>query len=267
MGKKYEITKETMSDVNGKTLYRIKALTDFGNVRKGDFGGFVENESNLSQEGYCWIYGNAICCDNAIIYENAILCENAYVYGNSMVHENATICGSAKVYGNTTIGGNTIIRGYSRILGSAKVYGNTNISGNTIIGDNSRIYGNAVIYGDSKILGRSRIFGNAILENVESSDYARIYGDVNISDNIDICDDANIKNNKSFLYISCAMGKITIFRTITNKIIVKNHLQKWVLEDFEKEVNTFIETKPNAKYLGGLELLSIIQLAKVYFEK
>ena len=238
MGKKYEITKETMNDVNGKTLYRIKALTDFGNVRKGDFGGFVENESNLSQEGYCWIYGNAICCDNAIIYENAILCENAYVYGNSMVHENATICGSAKVYGNTTIGGNTII------------------------GDNSRIYGYAIIYGNSKILGRSRIFGNAVLGNVESSDYARIYGDVNISDNIDICDDANIKDNKSFLYISCAYGKITIFRTITNKIIVKNHLQKWVLEDFEKEVNTFIETKPNAK-----ELLSIIQLAKVYFEK
>ena len=35
MGKKYEITKETMNDVNGKTLYRIKALTDFGNDRKG----------------------------------------------------------------------------------------------------------------------------------------------------------------------------------------------------------------------------------------
>lgn len=242
MGKKYEITKETMKiiDDNGgeKTIHRIIALKDFGNVRKGEFGGFVENESNLSQEGDCWIFHNAICCGNAIVYENAILCGNAYVYGNAMVHENATICGSAKVYGNT------IIRG------------------NTIIGDNSRIYGNAVIYGNSKILGRSRIFGNAILENVESSDYARIYGDVNISDNIDICDDANIKNNKSFLYISCAYGKITIFRTITNKIIVKNHLQKWVLEDFEKEVNRTIETNPNAK-----ELLSIIQLAKVYFEK
>ena len=264
MEKKYEITKETMKVIgnNGKkTLHRIKALKDFGNVKKGDFGGFVENESNLSQEGDCWIFDNAICCGNAIVYENAIVGENA------MVHENASIRGSAKVYGNTTISGNTRIRGYSRILGSAKVYGNTTISGNTIIGDNSRIYGNAVIYGNSKILGRSKIFGNAILENVESSDYARIYGDVNISDNIDICDDANIKNNKSFLYISCAYGKITIFRTITNKIIVKNHLQKWVLEDFEKEVNTFIETKPNAKYLGGLELLSIIQLAKVYFEK
>ena len=241
MEKKYEITKETMKaiDENGdeKTLHRIKALKDFGNVKKGDFGGFVENESNLSQEGDCWIFDNAICCGNAIVYENAMVCENA------MVHENASIRGSAKVYGNT------IIRG------------------NTIIGDNSRIYGDVVIYGNSKILGRSRIFGNAVLGDVESSDYARIYGDVNISDNIDICDDANIKNNKSFLYISCAYGKITIFRTITNKIIVKNHLQKWVLEDFEKEVNTFIEAKPNAKYLGGLELLSIIQLAKVYFEK
>ena len=265
MEKKYEITKETMKaiDENGdeKTLHRIKALKDFGNVKKGDFGGFVENESNLSQEGDCWIFDNAMCFGNAMVYENAIVYENACVHGNAMVYENASIRGSAKVYGLSRICGHSII------LDSAKVYGNTTISGNAIIGDNSRIYGNAVIYGNSKILGRSRIFGNAVLGNVESSDYARIYGDVNISDNIDICDDANIKNNKSFLYISCAYGKITIFRTITNKIIVKNHLQKWVLEDFEKEVNTFIETKPNAKYLGGLELLSIIQLAKVYFEK
>ena len=266
MGKKYEITKEwqTMKVIGNdgkKTLHRIKALTDFGNVKKGDFGGFVENESNLSQEGDCWIFDNAMCFGNAMVYENAIVYENACVHGNAMVYENASIRGSAKVYGLSRICGHSII------LDSAKVYGNTTISGNAIIGDNSRIYGNAVIYGNSKILGRSRIFGNAVLGNVESSDYARIYGDVNISDNIDICDDANIKNNKSFLYISCAYGKITIFRTITNKIIVKNHLQKWVLEDFEKEVNTFIETKPNAKYLGGLELLSIIQLAKVYFEK
>ena len=258
MEKKYEITKETMKiiDDNGdeKTVHRIIALKDFGNARKGEFGGFVENESNLSQEGYCWIFHNAICCGNAIVYENAILCGNACVYGNAMVCENASIRGSAKVYGFSRICGHSII------LDSAKVYGNAIIRGNSIIGDNSRIYGYAIIYGNSKILGRSRIFGNAVLGDVESSDYARIYGDVNISDNIDICDDANIKNNKSFLYISCAYGKITIFRTITNKIIVKNHLQKWVLEDFEKEVNTFIETKPNAK-----ELLSIIQLAKVYF--
>ena len=41
MEKKYEITKETMKiiDENGdeKTLHRIKALKDFGNVKKGDF--------------------------------------------------------------------------------------------------------------------------------------------------------------------------------------------------------------------------------------
>ena len=194
MEKKYEITKETMKiiDDNGeKTLHRIKALKDFGNVKKGDFGGFVENESNLSQEGDCWIFDNAICFGNAIVYENAMVCEKA------MAYENASIRGSAKVYGYATISGNTMIRGYSRILGSAKVYGNTTISGNTIIGDNSRIYGDVVIYGNSKILGRSRIFGNAILGDVESSD----------SDNIDICDDANIKDNKSFLDIVVFMEK------------------------------------------------------------
>ena len=95
MEKKYEITKETMKaiDENGdeKTLHRIKALKDFGNVKKGDFGGFVENESNLSQEGSCWIFDDAICCSNAIVYENAILCENAFVYGNVKIGGNSLI--------------------------------------------------------------------------------------------------------------------------------------------------------------------------------
>jgi len=35
--KKYELTKESKI-VNGITLFRIKALRDFGNVKKGDLG-------------------------------------------------------------------------------------------------------------------------------------------------------------------------------------------------------------------------------------
>ena len=44
--KKYKLTEETII-VNDKSLYRIEALKDFGNVKKGDKGGFVENEDNL----------------------------------------------------------------------------------------------------------------------------------------------------------------------------------------------------------------------------
>jgi hypothetical protein len=56
MNKKYKLTKETII-VDSSTLYRIKALNDIpsSNVKKGDLGGFIENESNLSHEGSCWV--------------------------------------------------------------------------------------------------------------------------------------------------------------------------------------------------------------------
>ena len=47
---KYELTKESKGN-----LFRIKALKDFGNVKKGDLGGFIEKTDNLSQEGNCWV--------------------------------------------------------------------------------------------------------------------------------------------------------------------------------------------------------------------
>ena len=41
--KKYELTDET-KEFNGKTLYRIRALIDFGLVKTGDLGGWIEKE-------------------------------------------------------------------------------------------------------------------------------------------------------------------------------------------------------------------------------
>ena len=43
MEKKYEMFKEKETDV----LYRIRALRDFGYVKKGDIGGYIEKEENL----------------------------------------------------------------------------------------------------------------------------------------------------------------------------------------------------------------------------
>lgn len=61
--KKYELTNNTVQFFC-KTLHRIKALCDFGDVKAGDLGGYIESESNLSHDGSAWVYGNAqICCD------------------------------------------------------------------------------------------------------------------------------------------------------------------------------------------------------------
>ena len=121
---KYELTDETI-DVSGTTLHRIKALKDFGNVKKGELGGYVESEYNLSQIGNCWVYGNARVCGNAKVCGDAELCGNAWVYGN------AELCGNAWVYGN------------AEVCGNAKVYGNAWVYGNAELCGNARVYGNA----------------------------------------------------------------------------------------------------------------------------
>ena len=75
MLKKYELT-EQHPDTG---LWRIKALRDFGNVAKGDIGGWIEGEKNLSHEGYAWVSGDAEVYGNAWVYGNA------EVYGNARV--------------------------------------------------------------------------------------------------------------------------------------------------------------------------------------
>jgi hypothetical protein len=82
MDKKYTLTKETKK-VNGHTLYRIQALKDFGDIKKGDFGGWIEKEDNLSHEGNCW------------------------VYPSSCVYGDARVCGDDKNFGDARVSGNT----------------------------------------------------------------------------------------------------------------------------------------------------------------
>ena len=50
MNLKFKLTSETITWL-GRTLFRIEALIDFGNISKGDKGGFVEVERNVSQDG------------------------------------------------------------------------------------------------------------------------------------------------------------------------------------------------------------------------
>lgn len=70
MEKKYELTDEIL-EVGGHVLHRIKALRDFGNVKKGDIGGCIECEDNLSHYGDCWVYGNAKVLGDAEVLGNA----------------------------------------------------------------------------------------------------------------------------------------------------------------------------------------------------
>ena len=90
--RKHKLTEESIQH-SGRTLYRIEALKHFGNVKKGEKGGWVERESNLSHDGDCWIYHTAKVFGDAKVSGNAKVYEEAIVYGD------AEVCGNAKVWG------------------------------------------------------------------------------------------------------------------------------------------------------------------------
>jgi hypothetical protein len=52
-------------------LWRIMACKNFSNVKKGDLGGLIESEKNLSHDGNCWAYDDARIYGDAKVYDNA----------------------------------------------------------------------------------------------------------------------------------------------------------------------------------------------------
>jgi len=103
-GKKFKLVKEDTKEFFGKTLFRVKALKNFSNFKKGDLGGYIEKEENLSQEGNAWIYGNALVYGDAWVSDDALVFGNARVYGNAWVFGDALVFGDARVSGNLKVG-------------------------------------------------------------------------------------------------------------------------------------------------------------------
>ena len=87
MEKKYILTEEA-KEVGGHILHRIQAMRDFGGVQKGDLGGWVESEENLSHDGDCWIF------DNGRVFDDG------RVFGDGGVSGNGRVCGHGEVSGN-----------------------------------------------------------------------------------------------------------------------------------------------------------------------
>lgn len=113
MSKKYELTKEskTIELVHENTpptqviVCRIRALQNFGNratgraVQKGDFGGWVQSEDNLSQEGTCWLFDDAIGCENSRRSGDSAGYGNSLQYGFSMQYGFSRQCGRSRQRG------------------------------------------------------------------------------------------------------------------------------------------------------------------------
>ena len=103
--KKYELTEETVV-IGDKTLFRIRALRSFGDIKAGDLGGFIENERNLSHGGNAWVG------------------DNAQVGGNAEVYGDAQVVGYARVGGYARVDGDAWVGGYARVNGDGLINSN-----------------------------------------------------------------------------------------------------------------------------------------------
>ena len=71
--KKYKLLEDDKIVVNNVVLSRIVSLREFGNVKAGDLGGYIEGEHNLSHDGNCWVFNNAKVFNNACVEGGAVV--------------------------------------------------------------------------------------------------------------------------------------------------------------------------------------------------
>lgn len=167
---KYELIKED-------NLYRIKALKSFSDVKKGQLGGLVEGEYNLSHYGDCWIYHNSKVTGGLKVSGNAQIM-NSSLTGSGLISGSIIVircffdtfltelsgCGIvkdtqvlgflkgsdfsyiSKVYVNPTA--KLIIRDMSRIDGVLGIKGHVSVTNKAHININQR-----VVIDSCKIIG------------------------------------------------------------------------------------------------------------------
>ena len=91
MEKHFKLRKDLTIEAYGITLFRIEATRDIEvrSVKKGDLGGYIEKEENLSENA--WVYGDAR------VYGDAMVSGDAWVYGSAWVSGSACVSGDAWV--------------------------------------------------------------------------------------------------------------------------------------------------------------------------
>jgi len=98
-----EGNKKYSTQPEGKLL-RITALKNFGDVKKGDEGGLIQKEYNLSQSGDCWVYDNAKVIGNGRVLGDAKIFDNVEVQDYAVVKDKAEVRGNTKVISTATVG-------------------------------------------------------------------------------------------------------------------------------------------------------------------
>lgn len=212
--KKYRLSEATRSIQVGDpgarhslTVRQIIALRAFADVAEGCPGGWVDEESVLSQEGDCWIYD-----ENSLVYAGAKVDGNARLTGPCEVSHQAHIGGSAWV-DTSRISHHALLSGNVNVH-HARVHGHCHLFGDARIGEQCQIVGAKGLTADnnrilqiydrahlrhSRVVHQSQIYGDAQLNHVFVEHRAEIFDSANLEgngeNNIWVCDCAKVYGN------------------------------------------------------------------------
>ena len=165
--RKYEITDITI-EFEERTLYRIRALKNFRNVKAGDLGGWVSGKHNLSQEGDCWIYDEAKCMDNArmyhnsAMYNNAVMCDFSEMHGCSEMHNYSAMLDNSRMYNCSAMYDNSRMYNDSKMYNNSRMFDNSAMYNNAVMLDNSKMFENSRMYRDSRLKNKEKLCGKLV---------------------------------------------------------------------------------------------------------
>lgn len=208
---KYALTDLTIIDEEkGISLYRIVALKNFdtilGHVKKGELGGYVCGEHNLSQKGNCWIYANGKASGQAMVLEEAIVCDFA------VIQDDAEISGNAILKNYAIAREQAIITGECEIRGHAIIEGNVYLGGIYVVSDYAVISGDVRTSGSGHIINKAYIYGKVILDGkINISKQVIVGGNASITGNIKLTDQVIIKEHASIVGNCTLNGNCKVF--------------------------------------------------------
>lgn len=174
--KKFELTDDTLHLWNGVVVRRVRALRAFGTVKAGTVGGYVEKESNLSQDGLCWVAENGVVYEDGFVAEDGVVGGCAYVSGRAKVRGQSRVDGAARVKDDTDIYGLAVVSEGAYLIEEAKVGGNSRIRQKAVLrgqvvveGVDVVVSGNPILGGTARVVGNVSINGPVTLRDGEVS--------------------------------------------------------------------------------------------------
>ena len=215
-------------------LLRVVATETFSDVKAGTLGGLIQDESNLSQEGDCWIY------DEAMVYDGAVVEGNAQVRNSAIVRDNSKVDGEAQVLDSA------IIEKDSDVTDNAKVCYKAKVTDYSFIKDNAKVYGKAEIRNHSVIKDNAEVLDTVKIDNSTIEDNAHINGG-RVIEYSTVKDNSVITN--SYISISKINDDTIIYNSTCKTLITKG---KVFMSD--SDINT-----PTEEDLTTLENVNIIK--------